>query len=591
MKKIALPYFLAFLAVLVLSFLAFTLAYSQKIYPNIEVAGENLSGLTKKEALEKLEKKKENLNLVEITFVSPGKTYKIRPEEIDFDFQLEKTASFVFSFGRKKELLISLKEQVSSLFKKRRFLVFLSFDEEKLEKKFEKMAKEIDIPEQTVSFVLEEGKIKKLPKKDGQRLKIGESKKAFFDSLGNFQDKVELVVEKISPFIEGREEEVEKARKKFENLVSDSLVLSWKKEKLILKPEELQGWVKFYERPGFPLYLLDLKPDEEKIEDYLKSLAKKINKEAVDAKLTISDGRATIFRPEEDGYKLEEKETKKEIMENLNERMERGFIKEVTLKVSEIKPKVRAETINNLGIKELIGEGSSYFKGSPQNRIHNIQLGASLFNGVLIPPEGIFSFNEILGEASEKKGFLPELVIKEDRLIPETGGGLCQVSTTMFRAAIYSGLDILERTPHSFRVRYYEPPVGLDATVYNPKPDLKFKNDTEGYILIQTKIEGFKLTFQFYGTKDGREVEIKGPYTAGYKAPGEPVYIDDPGMPAGEIKQIERAVPGLTATIYWTVYKDGKTLHQKTFVSKYVPWPAKYKRGTGPPPAEQQPSQ
>ena len=101
-------------------------------------------------------------------------------------------------------------------------------------------------------------------------------------------------------------------------------------------------------------------------------------------------------------------------------------------------------------------------------------------------------------------GYLPELVIKNNKTIPEFGGGLCQVSTTMFRTALLAGLPILERRPHAYRVRYYDWPYGpgVDATVYQPHPDLRFKNDTKHYILIQTRIVGTRLYFDFYGTKE-----------------------------------------------------------------------------------------
>lgn len=596
-KKILLPLlikvFLLILIILSFAYFSYMVAYADKAYPNIFVAKERIGGLTQEEVRQKIIAKIKNQEPRTIKFIYQGEEIlKIKPAEIDLNYDVEKTISMIWAYGRRPSLWTSLKEPVILLFSPCYLPIQISYDQEKFNSKVQEITQKINVPMEAYSFYLEDGEIKEKEPKEGMAVLEKDLKNDFNQKVGNLEDAIEIKVEKLIPKVLGNEEQIKEAREKFSKIISSSIIFVFQDQKFTAGIDEISKWVEFFEREVAPnKYILDVKISEQKISRFLKTIAQKINKEPKDAKLTISDGRAVVFQAEEDGYKLDE-------VDALNKVSHAVFSdnRTINLKVEIIKPKIRTATINDLGIKELIGEGSSSFGGSPKNRIHNITIGASLFNGVLIPPGGIFSFNQVLGDVSPSRGFLPELVIKEDRLIPETGGGLCQVSTTMFRAALYSGLEILERTPHSFRVRYYEPPVGLDATVYNPKPDLKFKNDTPGYILIQTKIEGTKLTFQFYGTRDGRRVEIKGPYTSGYRAPGPPVYIDDPSLPAGQIKQIEKAVPGLTATIYWTVYKEGKILHQKTFISKYVPWPAKYKRGTGgiipqPPSVEQPPAE
>jgi vancomycin resistance protein YoaR len=163
-----------------------------------------------------------------------------------------------------------------------------------------------------------------------------------------------------------------------------------------------------------------------------------------------------------------------------------------------------------MGISALIGEGTSNFRGSTANRIHNIKVAIERFNGALIKPGEEFSFVKTLGDVDADHGYLPELVIKQGVTEPEFGGGICQVSTTTFRAAIYSGLKITARRNHAYPVSYYNPQ-GMDSTVYVPQPDLKFKNNTPGYILIQANIVGTVLTFDFYGTDDGRKTTIDGP--------------------------------------------------------------------------------
>ena len=182
----------------------------------------------------------------------------------------------------------------------------------------------------------------------------------------------------------------------------------------------------------------------------------------------------------------------------------------VDLQVDVTEPADSAD-LGSLGIHELIAEATTNFRGSPKNRIFNINRALEQFQSVLIAPGAEFSFVKQLGEVDGEHGYLPELVIKENKTEPEFGGGICQVSTTMFRTAINAGLKITARRNHAYPVSYYKP-YGMDATVYVPKPDLTFVNNTQGHILILSSVEGNTLTFRFYGTNDGRKVEIDGPH-------------------------------------------------------------------------------
>ena len=242
------------------------------------------------------------------------------------------------------------------------------------------------------------------------------------------------------------------------------------------------------------------------------------------------------------------------------------------------------ENVNNLGIRELLGEGVSYFRGSAAGRVHNITLASSKLNGLLLGPGETFSFNTALGEVSAATGYQPAYIIKGGRTILGDGGGVCQVSTTFFRAALNAGLPILERQAHAYRVSYYEQEsfAGLDATVYSPKPDLKIQNDTPAHILIQARVfpQEFKLVFQLYGTADGRRATITNPRLWDQVAPPPPLYIDDPTLPKDEVRQVESPVWGAKAAFDWKVVRDGQILQERTFYSAYQPWQAVYLKGT-----------
>lgn len=251
-------------------------------------------------------------------------------------------------------------------------------------------------------------------------------------------------------------------------------------------------------------------PNQQAIENYLQELAKKSDSEPVDATFSMEGAKLATFKAEKNGIKLNIKQSIPLIAELFSNSTTLAESKKLELPYDVTKPSVTAGETNKLGINTLIGEGRSNFRGSTSSRVHNIKTAMKKFNGILIKPGEEFSFVETLGPVDAENGYLPELVIKNNKTAPEFGGGICQVSTTVFRAAIFSGLKISTRKAHSYPVSFYDPQ-GMDATIYIPRPDLKFVNNTPGYILIQTKIIGTELIFDFYGTDDGRTVKIDGP--------------------------------------------------------------------------------
>lgn len=210
------------------------------------------------------------------------------------------------------------------------------------------------------------------------------------------------------------------------------------------------------------------------------------------------------------------------------------------------------ERLKERGITELVAVGYSGYFGSPYNRQHNIRTAIRQFDGVIVEPGEVFSFGDVLGVVDGSTGYAKELVIKEGETIPEYGGGVCQVSSTLFRAILFSGLPIVERHPHSYAVSYYAYPLGygLDATVYPPQVDLKFLNDMKTSILIQAYVEGQEAYFKFYGTKDGRKVAMDGPFISNRRPPPDPEFIESPDLLPGQKKKVDSAHSGFTAE--WT---------------------------------------
>lgn len=247
------------------------------------------------------------------------------------------------------------------------------------------------------------------------------------------------------------------------------------------------------------------------IRSYVEDLARKVNRDPEDAKFKVENGKVVTFSEANNGITLSVDKSVDLILELLSKK-DLQATQNLTLPFDSKKSETNYSDVNNLGVSSLIGVGTSDFKGSPKNRIFNIKVATERFNGLLIKPGEEFSFVKNLGEVDAEHGYLPELVIKNNATFPEFGGGVCQVSTTAFRAAIYSGLKITARKNHAYPISYYNP-AGMDSTVYLPNPDLRFINNTPNHILIQASIEGTKLTFNFYGTDDGRKVSVDGPYT------------------------------------------------------------------------------
>lgn len=251
--------------------------------------------------------------------------------------------------------------------------------------------------------------------------------------------------------------------------------------------------------------------------------------------------------------------------------------REFVLPLQVEQPKPSVHDLWQRGITGLIGEGRTNFAGSLPSRVHNIHLASSKFNGLQIPPGVVFSFNRALGPVTPATGYQKAWVIRGDQTVWEVGGGVCQVCTTLFRAAYFSGLPIVERHPHSYQVGYYKP-TGLDATTAPPK-DLRFKNDTPGHLLIQTSIQGENLIFRFFGSKD-REVTWRGPVILWRTPPMPTRYIYDATLPFGYRRQIDFAAEGALVRVYRTVKLQHGETRQDVLESRYKAWGAVYLLGT-----------
>ena len=543
------------------------------IYPNTYIAGVDVSSLSPETASEELSKK---IGLPEkILLAGDGQVFEIDTFEIGLKYDFAASARAAYERTRTGNILYDFGERLFAPFVKKDMGLRLSLDEEKLSNNLSVVAGQVATEPIYPSLKLVKEDIVVDKGKAGVELDL----KILRGQVGKnlafaSKEPIAIPLKEIDPSL--TEAEAQSFKERAENLKGKGLTLKF----------EFQT---FSYKGGDTLNLLDPKKEysQDGIENIVTGVAGAVNREPQDSVFVFEGGRVNEFAPAKDGITVSSDALAETIKENLRT-LEAGGdrLATIDIPVERKAPKIQTEDVNNLGIKELIGRGSSRFAGSIANRIYNISLASSRFKGVLLAPGEIFSFNEVLGDVSLFTGYKQAYIIKDGKTILGDGGGVCQVSTTLFRAALNAGLPIIERRAHSYRVGYYEQdsPPGLDATVYAPTTDLKFKNDTLGHILIQPVVDTKRATlvFEIYGTSDGRTSTITKPVVANVVPPPEDLYTDDPTLTAGKIKQIDYKAWGAKVTFNYKVERGGENIYQKTFVSNYRPWQAVYLRGTGP---------
>lgn len=555
--------------------------YKNKIYPGVKIGNLDLSGKTKQETIDLLNGFAQKFNQEGIVFSGQNNLNKIKrvtispiiisPQDPDLTreilvFNIASTTDNIYLAGRSGNFFEQQKEIFNNLINKKENKIIYRLDEKELMSILNENFKNFEDPPQNAYLVKENDEFKVMSGKDGFTFNY---QKAIEDFKNNIE---KLSYQPVNLSFSADKAEITQA--------DGEKILNQAYQASVLSPIKINYLSKSWQIDSIDSYL-DLKLNknseaaiglnQEKIYEYLKNLAKEIEIKSQDAELTMENGKVMSFIPSQTGLKMD-------LEKNFNKIEEELFNygnQNIELVVEEEKPKIFISDINNLGIKELIGTGISNFKGSPKNRRANIKVGAEKLNGILIKPQEKFSLVKALGEISAKTGFLPELVIKGDRTLPEYGGGLCQIGTTAFRAALDAGLPILERQSHSYRVVYYEP-AGTDATIYNPRPDLSFENDTPANILFLTRIDGDNLIFEFWGTSDDRKVEMTTPRIFNIKSPGAPRYIETTELKPGEKKLLETAHAGADAEFTRTITYISGEIKEEVWKSHYRPWQTVY---------------
>lgn len=589
-RRIAVGVLLA-LGGLVAIYLIYCLAFLGRVYPRVSIAGESFGGLTRTQLLNRLGVLVLRAETTPIILTNEGDSTTLQTSTINWVVNKSETANRLLDVGRGTDYWLSFREQIRAPFRRQSVSPLYSYDKPALDRELEKVAGGVDRKAVNASAVFSNHSLVITKEFVGRRVDRDQMEQALISRWLTFSGG-EIAIQTEFDLPEVVLSSEEELRSLTDALLAKRLKLTWAGGSKPLGSSEMEQLIEFVgQSPKAPVadgeisqQVLTPMFTQEKVRAYLQQLATTIDKPAQEPKLIIVDGALSVSKASQDGYVVNVDASAVGLLAAL-EAQTGG---EYALTADIQSPSVKESELASLGIKERIGYGETSFAGSPANRKHNISNGVTLLQSALVKPGEEFSTVKTLGKVDDTTGFLPELVIKENKTVPEFGGGLCQVSTTLFRSILNAGLKITERANHSYRVGYYEPPVGLDATIYLPKPDLKFVNDTPGHILIQGQVKGNKVIFELWGTSDGRVSSISDPSVSNLVDPPPQINTETDTLAKGETKQVEKAHQGATALVGYTVTRNGQVINRQSFRSVYKAWPAKFLVGTRedpPPPA------
>ena len=550
MKRKLVTFFSSVLSVLLVGILGWTV-FADRILPNTYVGQTSFGRLTLEEATERFLSLKKPQEFVLIWGTSK---WKVFGPEINFNYLAEETIKRVFVESR------------IDPFKKRVVGSAFVFDKSLLEARIASISASINVPAQDPEVNIVGQQILVSRGENGLVVDSETLKQEIYKAASTLSlDPIEIPVKQIKPRL--NDEQVQLLFEKAKKYLGKKIKLTLLDKQADIDATLIASWM------GTDGWKRD------KISAWVSLLAISLNTPPQSALFHFTPPNLVKeFLPGKDGIVIDEKQLLEAILKSLDN------FQDISVPYQKIVSPITTESVNNLGIKELLGRGESYYSDSIANREFNVAKAASTINGLLVPPGETFSFNKYVGDISAETGYKQAYVIKDGKTVLGDGGGVCQVSSTLFRAVLAAGLPIEERLAHAYRVHYYEEnsQVGLDATVFAPDVDFKFTNDTQSYILIQSNNipAQKKLLFDIYGTNDGRTATVSKSRVWDITAPPPDLYVDDPTLARGVIKQMDWKAWGAKAAFDWKVVRGEEVLQERNFYSNYRPWQAVYLRGT-----------
>ena len=573
-----------FFVVIILWTLGYQLFYAGRIFPGVSVAGVEISGMTPSDAAVKLNQALSFSTTGKILFRDGEKAWVATPAELGMVFDPSSSAVTAYKLGRSGGLFGALSGQIRAGGPGVSVPPVIVFDQRVAYQYLSQISTQVNQPLMEASLKLEGTNVVTEPGQVGRELKIDATLVYLAAQLQTFSDgEVPLVVQELQPQILDVSAQADTARQ----ILSQPLTLTVANATgsdsgpYIYNPEVVANLIVAQRVQNGDQQGVQVLLNPRGLRDLLVPVKTQVDRLPSDAKFIFNDQtlQLDVMQESSVGRELDIDASIKAI----NEAVGRGE-HTVSLVINEARPRVAATaTGQELGVTQLIWSETSYFYGSSAERIQNIEAAARQFHGVLVAPGETFSMGEHLGDVSLDNGFAEALIIYGGRTIKGVGGGVCQVSTTLFRAVFNAGFPIVERTPHAYRVSYYEQNAsggvnprlaGLDATVYFPLVDFKFTNDSPYWILMETYTDSVSITWKFYSTSDGRTVtyDTTGP-TNVVSAPA-PLFEENPELGKNEMKQVDWAANGADVNVTRTVWKNGAVYLQDTITTRYEPWQA-----------------
>jgi vancomycin resistance protein YoaR len=569
--------------------LSFSSHYRGRIYPGVSVGGIDLSDLDLVEAIAKIKSNMTYPETGKIVFQDSGLLWQAKPADLGLYLDPENSALEAYNVGRRGNPLRRLFALVRAWQSETRLSPLMVFDEHVAYAYLQEIATQVNRPVVEASLSIKDHDVVAVPGQIGLNLDMSATLAPLGVFLNNMTDGLlPLVIDETSPQIMDASAQAKVARQ----ILSAPLMLH------IPKPQEGDPPPFMIDQDTLARLITIQRVDNqykvginnEGLRSFLENLASKFDDRTENARFTFNDDthQLELLQPAKIGRTLDIAATIQEI----NQQVFSGN-HDINLVLEYTNPQVDDNaTAADLGIRELVSARTTYFYGSSAERIQNIQTAAARFHGVLVAPGETFSMANILGDVSLDNGYAEALIIYGNRTIKGVGGGVCQVSTTLFRTAFFGGYPIVERHQHAYRVTYYEltrsgnvdtDMAGLDATVYVPVVDFKFTNDTPNWLLMETyvNVAARSLTWRFYSTSDGRSVDWETSGLQNIVEPDDPVLQENPDLSKNEIKQVDWAVDGADISVTRTVMKDGQVYIQDTYNTHYIPWRAVYEYGPG----------
>jgi vancomycin resistance protein YoaR len=584
---------LLFIAITITWTVGYQLLYAGRIFPGVSVAGVDVSGLSPNDAALKLSQTLSFPITGKILFRAADQMWVASPVELGMVFDPSASALAAYEFGRSGGLFGALAGQVRAGGLGADVSPVIIFDQRVAYTYLQNIASQINQPVIEASLRLEGANVVAQPGQLGRLLNLDATLIYLGAQLQSFRDgEVPLVIQEAAPKLADVSSQADAARR----ILSQPLTIT--------VPNQRDGdpgpWtydipvianmiaVNVVENNGRAEMQVGL--DLAALRQSLNELKTYVDRQPANASFIFNDetGQIESTAPSTTGRVMDVEAS----IAAVNDSLLRGE-HTVAVVVGEQQPAV-ADTATgaDLGITQLLTSYTTYFYGSSNERIQNIVAASGQFNGVLVAPGETFSMGNSLGDVSLENGFAEALIIYGGRTIKGVGGGVCQVSTTLFRTVFFAGFPVVERYSHAYRVSYYEKNAsndidpdlaGLDATVYFPLVDFKFTNDTPYWLLMETyvNVEARTLTWKLYSTPDGRSVtwETTGPTNV--VPPLAPVFEENPELNAEQIKQIDYPAQGADVNVTRAVWRAGQIYFSDNFQTHYQPWAAVCEYGPG----------